>query len=170
MVADKCEHYEISSVPDGLQIVSWQALPNLGFGLVTLVILAACYLTDPYLGHGRTWAGLWVIVLALVALFGVRVERWIISDSLVRYKNSFWNKELFFERSAGTPLILRVERAACDPEVTEPTFLQVAQVIGESGTEFGGGFQFRKSTNLDRFLETLGDVTPLEITNGSSIP
>jgi len=168
MVADKYERYEISNVPAGLQISMWQALPSIGFGVIALVILAACFVTDPYPGHGRIWAGLGVVALALVALFGVRVESWIISDSMVRYKSSLWTKELSFVRSPGTPLVLRVELVLRDPEGTEPPFLHIVRVIGADGIEFGDGFRFRTTSNLNRFLETLRDVAPLEITDESS--
>jgi hypothetical protein len=63
MVADRYERYAISHVPEGLQISLWQALPSLGFGVIALVILTACFLTDPYAGHVRIWAGLGVVAL-----------------------------------------------------------------------------------------------------------
>jgi hypothetical protein len=163
MVADKCERYAISHVPEGLHISLWQALPNIGLGVIVLVILTACFLTDPYQGHGRIWAGLGVVVLALVALFGVRMETWIISDSAIRFKSSLWNKELSFESLPGTPLILRTEIVPCDPDETEPPFRHVVHMIGPGGTEFGDGFRFRTRTNLDQFLETLRTVVPLDV-------
>ncbi len=163
MFADKYERYEISTVPEGLQISLWQALPSLGFGVIALVILTACFMTDPYQGHGRIWAGLGMVALALVALFGVKVESWIISDSAIRYKSSLWSKELSFERFTGTPLIMRVELVPSDPEGTERTFLHVVHLVGPGGIKFSDGFRFRTRTNLDRFLETLRDVAPLEV-------
>jgi hypothetical protein len=95
MVADKYERYAIAHVPEGLQISLWQALPSLGFGLIALVILMACFLTDPYQSHGRIWTGLGVVALALVALFGVRRNATTIpsrgpSDRAGRARNRRW--------------------------------------------------------------------------------
>jgi hypothetical protein len=163
MFADKFERYEITHVPDGLQISLWQALPRLGFGVIALVILAACFATDPYQGHGRIWAGLGVLALALVALFGVRRENWIISESAVRYKSSLWNKELSFERSRETPLFLRMERIACDSEGTVPSFPNVVQLFGPGSIKVGDAFRFRERSTLDRFLQTLHDVSPITV-------
>ena len=162
MVADKYERYAISHVPEGLQISLWQALPSLGFGVIVLVILTACFLTDPYQGHGRIWAGLGVVALALVALFGVRVESWIISDCAIRYKRSLWSEELLSEHSPGGPLIVWVEHVPCDGEGTQPPFPHVVHLIGPG--EVGDGFRFRTSTNLDRFLKTLREVLPIAVT------
>jgi hypothetical protein len=170
MFAEKYERYAVSHLPEGLQITLWQALPSIGFGVFALVILTACFLTDPYPGHSRIWAGLGVIALALVAIFGVRVESWIISDATVRYKSSLWSKELWLERSTGAPLVLRIELVTCDPEGTEPPFLHVVHLVGPGGTELGDGFRFRTRTTLDRFLETIHNVAPIEVTNESSIP
>ena len=51
MVAGKYERYEVSYVPEGLHIFAWQALPNLGCGVIALVLLAACFATDtPQIG------------------------------------------------------------------------------------------------------------------------
>jgi hypothetical protein len=163
MVADRYERYAISHVPEGLQISLWQALPSLGFGVIALVILMACFLTDPYQNHGRIWTGLGVVALALVALFGVRVESWIISDCAIRYKSSLWHEELSVENSLGTPLILRIEFIPCDPDGTEPAFPHIVHVIGPRGIAFGAGFQFRTRTSLDRFLETLRAVVPVDV-------
>jgi hypothetical protein len=163
MVADKYERYAISHVPEGLQISLWQALPSLGFGVIALVILTACFLTDPYQGHVRIWAGLGVVALALVALFGVRIETWIISDRAIRYKSSLWKEELLSERSPGTLLIVRVEHIPCDSDGTPPPFPHVVHLIGPGGLDFGDGFRFRTSTNLDRFLETLHEVLPIGV-------
>jgi hypothetical protein len=163
MTADKYERYEVSNVPGGMQISIWQTLPSVGFGVIALVILTACFMTDPYQGHGRIWAGLGVAALALVALFGVRVERWIISDTVVRYKSSLWSKELSLERSAGTPLILRVELVPCDAEGAEPPFPHIVHVVGADGIELGDGFRFRQRANLVRFLEALHDVSPIDV-------
>jgi hypothetical protein len=74
MVADKYERYAIAHVPEGLQISLWQALPSLGFGLIALVILMACFLTDPYQSHGRIWAGLGVVARAIA-------PRYVICDN-----------------------------------------------------------------------------------------
>jgi hypothetical protein len=163
MVADKCERYAISHVPEGLQITLWQALPSLGFGVIALVILTACFLTDPYQGHGRVWAGLGVVALALVALFGVRVESWIISDCAIRYKSSLWREELLSEHSPGRFLILRVEHVPSDSEGTQPPFPHVVHLMGPSKIEIGDGFRFRSITNFDRFLQMLHAVSPIEV-------
>jgi hypothetical protein len=163
MVADKCERYAIAYVPEGLQISLWQTLPSLGFGVIALVILAACFVTDPYQGHDRIWAGLGVVVLALVALFGVRVENWIISDSVVRYKSSLWNKEIFFEHSPGTSLIVRVEFESCDSEGTQSPFPHVVHLMGPGGIEIGDGFKFRQRASLVRFLNALHGVSPIDV-------
>jgi hypothetical protein len=163
MVADKYERYAISHVPEGLQISLWQALPSLGFGVIALVILTACFLTDPYPGHVRIWAGLGVVALALVALFGVRSETWIISDGAIRYKSSLWHEEISFESSPGAPLVLRIEFVPCDPDGTEPPFPHIVHLIGPHVIEFGAGFQFRTRTSLDRFLETLRAVVPVDV-------
>jgi hypothetical protein len=168
MVADKYERYAISHVPEGLQISLWQALPSLGFGVIALVILTACFLTDPYPGHVRVWTGLGVVALALVALFGVRVETWIISDCAIRYKSSLWKEELLSERSPGALLVVRVEHIPCDSDGTPPPFPHVFHLIGPDGLEIGDGFRFRASTNLDRFLETLRDVLPIAVTEFQS--
>jgi hypothetical protein len=164
MVADKYERYAISHVSEGLQISLWQALPSLGFGVIALVILTACFLTDPYPGHVRIWTGLGVVALALVALFGVRIENWIISDRAIRYKSSIWSEELLSERSPGTLLVVRVEHVPCDSEGTQPPFPHVVHLIGPEGIEIGDGFWFRTSTNLDRFLKTLHEVLPIGVT------
>jgi hypothetical protein len=169
MFADKCERYEIAHVPDGLQISLWQALPNLGFGVIALVILAACFATDPYQGHGRVWAGLGVVALALVAMFGVRRENWIISDCAVRYKSSLWDKELSFERPRGAPLILRMERVACDSEGTLPPFPHVVHLVGPGGIKIGDAFRFRERSTLDRLLQTLRDVSPIDVDEHRSV-
>ena len=56
MVADKYERYEVSYVPEGLHIFAWQALPNLGCGVIALVLLAACFATDtPQIGVSSIW-------------------------------------------------------------------------------------------------------------------
>ena len=163
MVAEKYERYAISHVTEGLQISLWQALPNIGIGVIALVILTACFLTDPYPGHNRIWAGLGVVVLALVALFGVRVENWIISDCVIRYKSSLWNKELLFERSPGESLIVQVEVVPCDSEGTQPPFPHVAHLMGPGGIDVGDGFRFRQRASLVRFLNALHDVSPIDV-------
>jgi hypothetical protein len=155
MSFDKFERYEISNEPAGLRISHWQALPRLGLGVIVLVIVAACFLTDPYQGHSRIWAGLGVVVLALVALFGVKVESWIISDGAIRYKNGLWNKELLFECPPGTNFITRVEVAPCDAEGTPPAFRHVVHLIGPGEIEIGDGFRFRERSTMVRFLESL---------------
>jgi hypothetical protein len=165
MVTDKCERYAIAHVPEGLQISLWQALPRLGFGVIVLVILTACFLTDPYQGHGRIWAGLGVVALALVALFGVRVESWIISDCAIRYKRSLWSGELLSEHSPGGPLIVWVEHVPCDREGTQPPFPHVVHLMGPSKIEIGNGFEFRERSTLARFLKILDEVAPIEVTD-----
>jgi hypothetical protein len=168
MVADKYERYAISHVPEGLQISLWQALPSLGFGVIALVILTACFLTDPYPGHVRVWTGLGVVALALVALFGVRVETWIISDCAIRYKSSLWKEELLSERSPGTLLIVRVEHIPCDSEGTQPPFAHVVHLMGPGEIEIGDGFRFREQSTLVRFLQMLDEVSPIDVTDQQS--
>jgi hypothetical protein len=163
MVADKCERYAMSHVPEGLQISLWQALPSIGFGVIVLVILTACFLTDPYQGHERIWAGLVVVALALVALFGVRIETWIISDTAIRYKSSLWHKELLFEHAPGTTLIVRVEVVPGDSEGTQPPFPHVVHLMGPGGIDVGDGFRFRQRASLVRFLNALHDVSPIDV-------
>jgi hypothetical protein len=163
MIADKFERYTISHVPEGLQISLWEALPNLGFGVIALVILAACFVTDPYQGHGKIWAGLGVVALALVALFGVRIENWIIADTAIRYQGTLWSNELLFERSPDTPLHVRVELIPADSEGTQPPFPHVVHLIGPGGIEVGDGFRFRKSSSLDLFLATIQSVSPINV-------
>jgi hypothetical protein len=165
MVTDKCERYAIAHVPEGLQISLWQALPTLGFGVIALVLLTACFLTDPYQGHGRIWAGLGVVALALVALFGVRVESWIISDCAIRYKRSLWSEELLSEHSPGVPLIVWVEHVPRDGEGTQPPFPHVVHLMGSSKIEIGDGLQFRETSTLVRFLKILDEVSPIEVTD-----
>ena len=104
-----------------------------------------------------------MVALALVALFGVRVETWIISDSTIRYKSSLWTKEVLFERLPGTPLTVRVEVVPCDSEETQTPFPHVIHLIGPGESEVGSGFMFRNGTTLIRFLETLHDVSPVEV-------
>jgi hypothetical protein len=165
MTFDKYERYEVTNVPDGLSISLWQALPRFGIGAMALVILAACFVTDQHQGHGRIWACAGVIALALVALFGVRIESSVISDSAVRYKASLWSKELLFERPPGTPLIVHVERAPSDSESTQPPFPHAVHLIGPGGIEVGEGFRFREKSTLERFLRALHEVSPIEVTD-----
>ena len=163
MFTNKYERYEVSLVPEGLQIVMWQVLPNLGCGAIALVLLAACFMTDPYQGHARIWAVVGVSVLALVAVFGVRVETWIIGDGEIRYKQSVWKQELSCACAPGTPLVLRVEHVPCDLEGTEPPFPRIVHVIGQGGIEVGDGFMFRNRSTVGPFLEALGGVTSIEV-------
>jgi hypothetical protein len=163
MVADKYERYEVSYVPEGLHIFAWQALPNLGGGVIALVLLAACFATDTHGDHGRVWVVIGVAALALVALFGVRMENWVFSESEVRYKGSLWRKDVSFRPASGTPLTLRVESATWDPDGTEPPFPHVIRVIGPGGNELGDGFRFRQRRKLVEFLEMLRTVTALEV-------
>ena len=165
MTFDKYERYEVTNVPEGLSISLWQALPRFGIGVMALVILAACFVTDQHPGHGRIWAGLGVIALVLVALFGVRIESTVVSDSAVRYKGSLWSKELVFERPPSTPLILHVERVPNDSEGTQPPFPHVVHLIGPDGMEVGEGFQFREKSTLERFLQAIHDVSPIQVTD-----
>jgi len=163
MNVDKYERYEISALDGGLHIVMWQVLPRVGGGVIVLVMLAACFATDPYEGHGRIWAGLGVIALALVALFGVRVENWTIADSGVRYKSSLWNEEVSFEYAADRPLVLRLELLPGDSEGIRPPYPNVVHLVGPDGIEVGDGFRFRERSSLDRFLEALRTVALLEV-------
>ena len=163
MSLDKFERYEISNVPEGLQVSHWQALPSLGPGVIVLVILAACFLTDPYHGHNRIWAGLGVAALGFVALFGVKVERWIISDHAIRYKNGLWNMELLVECSPGTSFIVRAEVVSADQEGTPPTFPHVVHLIGPGEIEIGDGLRFRERSTMVRFLESLRESSAIEV-------
>jgi hypothetical protein len=165
MTFDKYERYEVTNVPEGLSISLWQALPQFGIGVMALVILAACYVTDQHQGHGRIWASLGVVALALVALFGVRIENSVISESAVRFKGSLWSKELLFKRPPGTPLIVHVERVPSDSEGTQPPFPHVLHLIGPGGVEVGEGLRFREKSTLDRFLQRLHDVSPIQVTD-----
>ena len=165
MAADKYERYAVTHVPEGLQISLWQALPALGPGVIALVILVACFLTDPYPHHSRIWAGLGVVTLALVALFGVRVETWVIADGVVRHKSSLWNRELLLEHPPGSPLIVRIEVVPCDTEGTQPLFPHVVHLFGQDGIEVGDGIRFRQAATLPRFLEALRDASPIDVTD-----
>jgi hypothetical protein len=165
MTADRYERYEISNVPEGMQISHWQTLPILGPGLIVLVILAACFLTDPYYGHNRIWAGLGVVALALVALFGVKVETWIISDGAIWYKNGLWHKPALFQCPPGINFIAREEFVPCDSEGTQPAFPHVLHLIGPDEIEIGGGFGFRERSTMVRFLEALCESSPIEQTD-----
>ncbi len=170
MSFDKYERYEISNVPEGLQISHWQALPRLGLGVIVLVILAACFLTDPYHGHNRIWAGLGVIVLALVALFGIKIESWIISDSAIRYRDGLWTKERLFACLPGIKFISRVEVVPCDAEGTPPAFRYVVHLVGQGEIEIGDGFRFREQPTMARFLEYLQVSSAIEVTDLQSGP
>ena len=127
------------------------------------MILAACFATDPYQGHGRIWACLGVVALALVALFGVRVEKWIITSSEVRYKSSLWNKELSLDRDSGTPLRIHLELLPRDSEGERPPLPHVVRLFDPAGIEIGEGFRFRERANLDRFLEALRTASPIDV-------
>jgi hypothetical protein len=164
MTVEQYERYEITHVPEGLQISHWQALPSLGIGVIALVLLAACFLTDPYQGHNRFWAGLGVVVLALVALFGVKVESWILSDCAIRYKSGLWNKERLLELSPGMSLTARAEFVPCDSDGIEPAFPHVMHLVSPGGIELGDGFRFRERATVDRFLQTLRRAAPIETT------
>jgi hypothetical protein len=165
VVADKYERYEISHAPGALHVFMWQVLPRIGGGVIALVMLAACFATDPYEGHGRIWAGLGVLALALLALFGVRVENWVFAENEVRYKSSLWDKERSLARTPDTPLILRFELLPSDAEGTRPPFPYIVHLVGPGGIELGDGFRFRDSSNLERFLEALRTNTPIDVEN-----
>lgn len=165
MTFDKFERYELTNVPEGLQISYWQALPSLGIGVVALVLLAACFLTDPYHGHNRIWAGLGVATLAFVAVFGVKVETWIISDRAIRYKNGLWNKEQLWELSSGDRPIAHVEFILGDSEGTTPSFPHVVHLLGPGRTEIGDGFRFRDRSNMLGFVESLQELSVIERTD-----
>ena len=164
MTVDKYERYEITHVPEGLQVSLWQALPSLGPGVIVLVILAACFFTDPYSAHNRVWAGLAVVALLFVAIFGVKVEAWIFSDRAIRYKSGLWNKERLFELSPGMSLTARVEVVSCDSEGIEPAFPYRVHLIGPSRIELGDGFRFRERSTLDRFMATIRGAAPIDVT------
>jgi hypothetical protein len=104
-----------------------------------------------------------------VALFGIRIESWIISESALRYKSSIWSAEVLSERSPGTLLVVRVGHILCDSDGTPPPFPHVVHLIGPGVLDFGDGFRFRTSTNLDRFLETLREVLPIAVTEFQSM-
>jgi hypothetical protein len=161
---EKYERYEISYVPDGLQISTWRALPNLGFGLFALLILAACFLTDPYQGHARIWGTAAVVTLALVAAFGVRLENWIISESDVRYRSSVWSKQRRLARPAGTPLRMLVQIAARDLEGNTPPFPYGVHFNAPGEGSFGDALRFRDRASVERLLSTLHEFTPVEVT------
>jgi len=161
---EKFERYEISYVPDGLQISTWRALPNFGFGLFALLILAACFLTDPYQGHARIWGTAAVVTLALVAAFGVRLENWIVSDSDVRYRSSVWSKQRRWARPAGTPLRVFVREEVRDLEGTKPTFPYGVHFTQPGEGSFGDALRFRERASVDRLLNTLHGFTPVEVT------
>jgi hypothetical protein len=163
MDVEKFERYEISHSPKGLHVFMWEILPRVGGGVIALAILAACFATDPYEGHGRIWAGLGVVALALVALFGVRVETWIISDNAVQFKSSIWHKAMSVERSQGAPLAVRVELVPCDAEGTRPPFPHVVHLVGPGGIEIGDGFHFRERSNLDLFLKAFQTGSPIDV-------
>ncbi len=158
------ERYKVSAVPEGLQVSHWQALPNVGLGVVMLLILTACFLTDPYQGHGRIWALLGVATLAFVALFGVRVESWILSDYAVRYKSSLWRREVVVELSPEEPLSARVDVKTYHLEEDQDTVTYTLQLLGPNGIELGEGFGFRKASTLDLFLKTLQRASPSMVT------
>ena len=163
MDVDKYDRHEISALDGGLHIVMWQVLPRVGGGVIVLVMLAACFATDPYEGHGRIWAGLWVIALALVALFGVRVENWTIAAGAVRYKSSLWNEEVSCDYAADRPLVLRLELLPGDSEGIRPPYPNVVHLVGPDGFEIGDGFRFRERSSLDRFLAALRAVAPVDV-------
>ena len=163
MDVDKYERYELSGLDGGLHIVMWQVLPRVGVGVIMLVMLAACFATDPYEGHGRIWAGVGVIALALVALFGVRVENWTVADGAVRYKSSLWNEEVSIEYATDRPLLLRLELLPGDSEGIRPPYPNVVHLVGPDGIEIGDGFRFRERSSLEGFLEALRAVAPLDV-------
>ena len=164
MSSDKYERYEITSVPEGLQISRWQALPSFGFGVIALVILVACFLTDPYHGHSRIWAGLGVSTVALVAIFGVKVETWIVSDrGPIQERNL--ERRAGFRAAPGTSLTAIVEVIPCDSEGTRPAFPHVLHLLAPGGIALGDGFEFRDRSTLDRFLKTLQAAAPIQMTD-----
>ena len=106
--------------------------------------------------------------LAFVALFGVKVESWIISDCVIRYKNGLWKKERLFESSPGTAFIVRPEVIPCDSEGTPPTFPYVVHLIGPGEIEIGCGFRFRERTTMIGFLESLRESSAIAVTDPKS--
>ena len=165
MPSDRIERYELSDGLDGLQIKMRQAAHCVGFGVFTLAMLAAGWAYSTALDPGWwAWMGLWTVCGALVAMSALWTEDWSISFREIRYQNSFRLKERRIQRSAGKPLALRVELPARAPHLeTDQLFPNVVRLIGPDGEEVGCGFAFRRESNLDRFVETLGRVLPLEV-------
>jgi hypothetical protein len=165
MVLDKFERYAVSGGPEGLHIEMRQASHCVGFGVFTLVMLAAGWAYSTPLDPGWwAWMGLWMVCGALVAMSALWTEHWQVCSSEVRYQNSFRLKESCIQRFAGKPLALRVESLARASDFdTEKLFPHVVHLIGPDGDEVGDGFAFRRESNLDRFVETLGRVLPLEV-------
>jgi hypothetical protein len=57
-----------------------------------------------------------------------------------------------------------VEVLADDSDTgASPQFPHVARLIGQDGEEIGNGFAFRTRSSLDRFLEALRRLLPLEV-------
>ena len=165
MVPDKFERYAVSDGPEGLHIEMRQASHCVGFGVFTLVMLAAGWAISTPLDPGWwAWMGLWMVCGALVAMSALWTEDWQVCSSEVRYQNSFRLKESCIQRFPGKPLALRVEALARASDFdTEKLFPHVVHLIGPDGDEVGYGFAFRRESNLDRFVETLGRVLPLEV-------
>jgi hypothetical protein len=163
MDLDRYERYEVSPAADGIHISMWQVLPRVGGGVVALVLLAAGFATDPYVGHGRIWASLGVIALGAVALFGVRVQSWLISDTAVRFKGSIWDKEVSLDRVPGKPLVVRAEQLTGDSDVSDPPCPHVIHLLGPDGLEVGTGFHFRQRSTALRFAAMLQTVGTIEL-------
>jgi hypothetical protein len=165
MVPDRFERYAVSEGPEGLYIQMRQASHCVGCGMLTLAALAVglAHATSPFDGWW-TWMGLCVSFGALIVMSALWTEDWLISSSEIQYQNSFRIRERCIQRSPCEPISLRVEVIPRDPDVEmQAQFPHVVHLIGPDGEEVGYGFNFRRSSNLDRFVETLRRVLPIEV-------
>jgi hypothetical protein len=165
MAPDTFERYAVSDGPMGLHIRMRQASHCVGCGMLTLVAFAVglAHATARFAGWW-TWMGLCVFFGALIIMCALWTEDWLISASEIEYQNSFRIRERCIQRSPCEPISLRVEVIPRDPDVElKPQFPHVVHLIGPDGEEVGSGFGFRRSSNLDRFVETLRRVLPIEV-------
>jgi hypothetical protein len=165
MVPDKFERYAVSGGPDGLHIQMRQALHCVGCGMLTLVAFAVglAHATAPFAGWW-IWMGLCVFFGALIAMSALWTEEWWISSGEIQYQNSFRIRERCIQRSPGEPISIRLEVIPRDPDLEmQVQFPHVVHLIGFDGKEVGYGFAFRRSSNLDRFVETLRSVLSIEV-------
>jgi len=164
MVSEWFERYAVTACPEGLHIRMRQALNCVGSGVLALGMLAASWLGGaPASGVGWAWIAFWALYGTLAAVGALRKEDWLISDGKIRYRNSSRRKERCFRRSSGKPLTLRVKALPRDPDAIPHFFPHVAHLIGPDGEEIGDGFAFQRRSSLDRFLETLCLVLPLDV-------